>query len=32
VEFVSLDLQDAENRYRLEAVDALTPEKVFAAR
>jgi DNA-directed RNA polymerase specialized sigma24 family protein len=32
VEFVSLDLQDAENRYRLEAVDTLTPEKVFAAR
>jgi DNA-directed RNA polymerase specialized sigma24 family protein len=32
VEFVSLDLQNAENRYRLEPVDALTPEKVFAAR
>jgi RNA polymerase sigma factor (sigma-70 family) len=32
VEFVSLDLQDAESRYRLELVDALTPEKVFAAR
>jgi hypothetical protein len=25
-------MQDAENRYRLEPVDALTPEKVFAAR
>jgi hypothetical protein len=24
--------QDAENRYRLEPVDALTPERVFAAR
>lgn len=32
VDFVSLDLQSAENRYRLEPVDALTPEKVFAAR
>ena len=32
VEFVPLDLQDAGNRYRLEPVDALTPEKVFAAR
>jgi hypothetical protein len=27
VEFVSLDLQDAENRYRLEAVDALPPKR-----
>jgi RNA polymerase sigma factor (sigma-70 family) len=32
VEFVALDMQDAEDRYRLEPVDALTPEKVFAAR
>jgi RNA polymerase sigma factor (sigma-70 family) len=32
MEFVHLDLQDAEDRYRLEPVDALTPEKVFAAR
>jgi RNA polymerase sigma factor (sigma-70 family) len=32
VEFVHLDLQNAEKRYSLEAVDALTPEKVFAAR
>jgi RNA polymerase sigma-70 factor (ECF subfamily) len=31
VEFISMD-QDAENRYRLEPVDALTPERVFAAR
>lgn len=32
MEFVHLDLQDAEDRYKLEPVDALTPEKVFAAR
>jgi RNA polymerase sigma factor (sigma-70 family) len=32
VEFVALDIQDAEDRYKLEPVDALTPEKVFAAR
>ena len=32
VEFISLDLQDAEDRYRLEPIDTLTPEKVFAAR
>jgi DNA-directed RNA polymerase specialized sigma24 family protein len=32
VAFVSLDLQAAEERYHLEPVDALTPEKVFAAR
>ncbi len=32
VEFVPLDLRNAEDRYRLEPVDALTPEKVFAAR
>jgi hypothetical protein len=32
VEFVPLDVQDAEERYRLEPVDALTPEKIFAAR
>jgi hypothetical protein len=31
VEFVALDRQDAEDRYKLEPVDALTPEKVFAA-
>ena len=29
---MALDMQDAEDRYRLEPVDALTPEKVFAAR
>ena len=29
---MALDVQDAEDRYRLEPVDALTPEKVFAAR
>jgi hypothetical protein len=28
VEFVALDMQDAEDRYKLEPVDALTPEKV----
>jgi DNA-directed RNA polymerase specialized sigma24 family protein len=32
VEFIALDKQDAEDRYRLEPVDELTPEKVFAAR
>jgi RNA polymerase sigma-70 factor (ECF subfamily) len=32
VEFVSLDLQRAEDRYRLEPVEALTPGKVFDAR
>ena len=32
VEFVALDRRDAEDRYRLKTVDALTPEKVFAAR
>jgi hypothetical protein len=32
VEFVALDKQDAEDRYKLEPVDELTPEKVFAAR
>jgi RNA polymerase sigma factor (sigma-70 family) len=31
-EFVSVDLENAENRYRLEPVDHLTPEKVFDAR
>jgi RNA polymerase sigma-70 factor (ECF subfamily) len=31
-EFVSLDLQRAEDRYGLEPVEALTPEKVFDAR
>jgi RNA polymerase sigma factor (sigma-70 family) len=29
---ISLDAEDAENRYRLEPVDDLTPEKVFDAR
>lgn len=29
---MALDMQDAEDRYKLEPVDALTPEKVFAAR
>jgi DNA-directed RNA polymerase specialized sigma24 family protein len=32
VELIPLDLQKAENRYKVEAVDALTPGKVFAAR
>jgi RNA polymerase sigma-70 factor (ECF subfamily) len=32
LEFVYLDAQSAEERYRLEPVDALTPEKIFAAR
>ena len=32
MEFIPLDLQNAENRYRLEPIDALTPEKIFAAR
>jgi RNA polymerase sigma-70 factor (ECF subfamily) len=32
VEFIPLDLQNAENRYRLEPIDALTPERIFAAR
>ena len=32
VAFIPLDLQNAEDRYRLEPVDMLTPEKVFAAR
>ena len=31
-EFVRLDLEDAEDRYRLEPVDYLTPEKIFDAR
>ena len=31
-EFVSLDWEDAENRYRLEPVDYLTAEKIFDAR
>jgi RNA polymerase sigma-70 factor (ECF subfamily) len=31
-EFVSLDLEDAENRYRLEPTDTLTAEKIFDAR
>jgi RNA polymerase sigma-70 factor (ECF subfamily) len=32
VEFVYIDLQRAEDRYRLEPVDHLTPEKIFNAR
>jgi hypothetical protein len=32
VEFIPLDLQNAEDRYRLEPIDTLTPKKVFAAR
>jgi hypothetical protein len=32
VEFIPLDVQAAEERYRLEPIEALTPEKVFAAR
>jgi hypothetical protein len=31
-QFVSLDLETAENRYRLEAADYLTAEKIFEAR
>src|SRR6478672_919394 len=31
-QFVSLDLETAENRYRLEPADYLTPEKIFDAR
>lgn len=31
-ELVSLDLEEAENHYRLEPADHLTPEKVFDAR
>ena len=31
-EFVSLDLESAENRYRFEPADHLTPEKIFDAR
>ncbi len=31
-EFVSLDIESAENRYRLEPADHLTPEKIFEAR
>jgi RNA polymerase sigma factor (sigma-70 family) len=30
--FVSLDLENAENRYLLEPIDALTAEKIFDAR
>ena len=30
--FVPVDLKDAEDRYGMEPADALTPEKVFAAR
>jgi DNA-directed RNA polymerase specialized sigma24 family protein len=30
--FISLDLETAENRYRLEPLDYLTPEKIFEAR
>ena len=31
-EFVQLDAQEAEERYRLEPVEFLTPEKIFDAR
>jgi RNA polymerase sigma-70 factor (ECF subfamily) len=31
-EFVHLDLEGAEDRYRLEPVDTLSPEKIFDAR
>ena len=31
-QFVSLDLESAENRYRYEPEDYLTPEKIFEAR
>jgi hypothetical protein len=31
-EFVQLDAQEAEERYRLEPVESLTPEKIFDAR
>jgi DNA-directed RNA polymerase specialized sigma24 family protein len=31
-EFVYLDLEGAEDRYRVEPVDALSPEKIFDAR
>ena len=31
-QFVSLDLETAENRYRFEPPDFLTPEKIFEAR
>jgi RNA polymerase sigma-70 factor (ECF subfamily) len=31
-EFVSFDLENAENQYRLEPADCLTPEKIFDAR
>jgi hypothetical protein len=31
-EFVQLDAEDAEERYRLEPVEFLTPEKMFDAR
>ncbi|MBV8275644.1 MAG: hypothetical protein JO170_10370, partial [Verrucomicrobia bacterium] len=32
IEFVAIDVSRAEERYRLEPVDALTPEKIFDAR
>jgi RNA polymerase sigma factor (sigma-70 family) len=32
IEFVAIDADRAEERYRLEPVDALTPEKIFDAR
>jgi RNA polymerase sigma factor (sigma-70 family) len=32
VRFVTLDREDAENRYRLELADDLSPEKIFDAR
>ena len=32
VEFIYLDVEEAEDRYGLEAVDELTPEKIYIAR
>ena len=32
MEFVHIDLEDAEDRYELEPIEELTPEKVFDAR
>jgi RNA polymerase sigma-70 factor (ECF subfamily) len=31
-EFVRIDLEEAEDRYELEPIDKLTPEKIFDAR
>jgi hypothetical protein len=32
VEFVQINLEEAEDRYELEPIEELTPEKVFDAR